>query len=165
LLTIATGWEQPDAGSVAWFGSSASGRLAAWTDLAIIPQALGLLDELTIEENITLPIRLNAASDALDPGTLMRRVGVHHLARRFPGGVSLGEQQGAAVARALVLRPTLVLADEPISHQNREWADVIMGGFDDIAASGTAFVIASHNPASLEGAHRVIELHEGRVTR
>lgn len=163
LLTIASGWDRPDTGSVGWFGTSVSGDQASWAQLAIVPQALGLLDELTIEENITLPLRLGDHPRALDPASLMHRLGIDHLAARFPGEVSLGEQQRAAVARAMVLRPALVLADEPVSHQNSEWATVITDSLREMAADGAACLVASHNPAALESADRIVHLHEGRI--
>ena len=84
-----------------------------------MPQTLGLLEDLTIGENVMLPARLNEIDSADDHGdALMRRFGLDHLIDRHPGEISLGEQQRTAVARALLLRPALVLADEPTAHQD-----------------------------------------------
>jgi putative ABC transport system ATP-binding protein len=112
LLTIVAGWDEPDAGTTTVLGADAA-RPHAWRDMAVLPQSLGLLDELTIAENVTLPIRLARARHALDPDTMMTRLGIHHLTHRYPREVSLGEQQRAALVRAVVLGPRLLIADEP----------------------------------------------------
>ena len=93
----------------------------------------------------------------------MARLGIAHLAGRYPSEVSLGEQQRAALARAAVVQPPLLVADEPISHQNREWAGIMMLVFGLLAAQGTACLLATHNEIAFEGANRVLELREGRL--
>jgi ABC-type lipoprotein export system ATPase subunit len=170
LLTIVAGWEQPDAGSVTLFGDPAAvplGEAHAWRQLAILPQSLGLLDELTVGENITLPLRLDhvdpAADPSADPSSLMERLGIDHLADRFPSEVSLGEQQRAALARAAVVRPALLLADEPIAHQNRTWAEGMMLLFGELASRGTTCLLATHNEVAFDTADRVLELREGAL--
>jgi putative ABC transport system ATP-binding protein len=162
LLTIVAGWDEPDAGTTTVLGAEAA-RPHAWRDMAVLPQSLGLLDELTIAENVTLPIRLGRARHALDPDTMMTRLGIHHLARRYPRDVSLGEQQRAALARAVVLRPRLLIADEPIAHQNQGWAEGMMLVVGELAAQGSCCLIATHNEVAFSSAHRVLELHGGRL--
>ena len=131
--------------------------------MAVLPQSLGLLDELTIAENVTLPIRLARARYALDPDTMMTRLGIDHLARRYPSEVSLGEQQRAALARAVVLGPRLLIADEPIAHQNHGWAEGMMLVVGELAAQGACCLIATHNEVGFSSAHRVFELQGGRL--
>jgi putative ABC transport system ATP-binding protein len=162
LLTIVAGWDEPDAGTTTVLGADTA-RPHAWRDMAILPQSLGLLDELTIAENVTLPIRLVRARDALDPDTMMVRLGIHHLAHRYPPEVSLGEQQRAALARAVVLGPRLLIADEPIAHQNHGWAEGMMLLVAELAAQGACCLIATHNEVAFASAHRVHELHSGRL--
>lgn len=157
LLTIVAGFDQPDEGTV----TLAGGR--AWNDLAILPQALGLLAELTVAENITLPLRL--AGTGADAGDLMDRLGIRHLADRFPSECSLGEQQRTALARAAIVHPRVLVADEPVSHQNHAWAEVMMALFVDLAAAGTACLLATHDEIAVQTAHRVIEMRDGRVAR
>ena len=89
LLTIVAGWERPDAGMVALLGGEVPPDGLAWADLAILPQSLGLLDELTLGENVALPSRLGAVRpdedldpDVDGPDALMRRLGLDHLADR-----------------------------------------------------------------------------------
>lgn len=163
LLTIIAGWDRPDSGSVELpIGSVADGR-PGWSEVAILPQSLALLDELTIAENVTLPLRLGAGAPARDPVEIMTQLGIEHLADRHPSEVSLGEQQRAALARAAVVQPRLLVADEPISHQNREWAESMMVVVGVLAARGTACVLATHDDVAFEVADRVLELRGGRL--
>jgi ABC-type ATPase involved in cell division len=69
------------------------------------------------------------------------------------------------VARALVLAPTGVLADEALAHQNDEWTEVCLGLFAELAMGGTAFLVATHDRAVLHAADRAVELHDGRLHR
>jgi putative ABC transport system ATP-binding protein len=163
LLTIIAGWEQPDTGTATLLGDPERRPDRPWQELAILPQSLGLLDELTIAENVGLPRRLAAASRASDPTVLMERLGIAHLARRFPDEVSLGEQQRAALARAAVVGPEVLLADEPIAHQNRAWAVEMMALLVDLAAAGTTALLATHDDVAFASADRVLVLDAGRV--
>jgi len=163
LLTIITGWEHPDAGTVDLGRGSPVSAQPGWHELAILPQSLGLLDELTVAENVTLPLRLGPDLPADDPGELLARLGIAHLAERYPSECSLGEQQRTGLARAAVVRPHLLVADEPISHQNREWAEAMMVLLGDLAVQGTACVLATHNDIAFGGADRVLQLRGGRL--
>jgi putative ABC transport system ATP-binding protein len=75
----------------------------------------------------------------------------------------LGEQQRAAVARALALEPCLVLADEPTSHQDEGWTAAVIGLLRAAATGERACVVATHNPEALERANRVLRLRDGRL--
>jgi putative ABC transport system ATP-binding protein len=168
LLTIVAGWERADAGRVVVLGDEVGNDRGSrpgrpWRELAILPQSLGLLEELTLAENVTLPLRLHGVTDAADPDELMVRLGVDHLADRFPGQVSLGERQRAALARAAIVRPRLLLADEPVAHQNAGWAEGMMLVVAELAERGTTCLLATHNEIAFGGADRVLELRDGRL--
>lgn len=169
MLTIVAGWDRPDAGSVVVLGAEARVAAPAWTDVAIVPQSLGLLEELTVAENITLPARLgnarsgNTGGCGGDPAAVMRQLAIDHLGGRYPSEVSLGEQQRTAVARAAVVQPRLLLADEPIAHQDDQRAEAIMSTLRGLADEGAACVVATHNELAFEAADRVLELHDGRL--
>jgi putative ABC transport system ATP-binding protein len=163
LLTIVAGWEQPDAGSLTVLGNDVRPDRRSWSDVAILPQSLGLLDELTVAENIALPLRLGTVPDAADPGDLMARLGIDHLGDRYPSETSLGEQQRTALARAAVVGPRLLLADEPIAHQNRTWAEGMLLLLDNLAVNGTTCLLATHDELAFDAAHRVLELRAGRL--
>ena len=158
LLAIIAGWAEPDAGSVAL---APSGR--RWRDLAVLPQSLGLLDELTVAENVGLPLRLAPDVEGDDPDELLATLGLAHLADRYPGEVSLGEQQRAGLARAAVVRPALLVADEPISHQNREWGEAMMLLLRRLADGGTACLLATHDELAFAHVDRVLQLRNGRL--
>jgi putative ABC transport system ATP-binding protein len=162
LLTIVAGLEASDAGTVELQGTG-EGADPSWSDVALLPQSLGLLDELTVAENLDLAARLGAVPRAGDAAEVMDQLGIDHLADRFPDEVSLGEQQRVALARAAIVHPTLLLADEPISHQNHAWAEGMMTFLEVLAASGTACVLATHNEIAFESAGRVLELRDGRL--
>lgn len=163
LLAILAGWERADDGTIAVAGRCPPAADVSWVDIAVLPQTLGLLEELTIRENVALPLRLcggpNRERD--DPDRLMARLGLDRLGDRFPSEVSLGEQQRTALARAAVVRPSVLLADEPVAHQNVAWAEVMMASVRELAESGTACLVAAHDEVVLHAADRVVELHEG----
>ena len=113
LLAVLCSWERPDAGSVEHDDGPV--ETLPWSSLAVVPQALGLLEDLDVADNIALPAmlaKLARVDRAQRCQQLSERFQIDHLARRFPAQTSLGEQQRCAVARALVLQPALVLADE-----------------------------------------------------
>ena len=163
LLTLVAGLEEVDGGSIDVLGAEVAGDACSWSELALLPQSLGLLDELTTLENVTLPLRLAEVPRPADAMDLMARLGVDHLADRFPSEVSLGEQQRVALVRAAVVQPQLLLADEPISHQNQAWAREMMVLLADLAEAGTTCLLATHNEIAFEATNRVLELRDGHL--
>ena len=161
LLNVIAGWEHPDAGTVERPG----GHVPGWDELAVVPQKLGLFDELTVRENLAYPARLTGQLDELRDRVqeLMEALGIDHLHARYPKETSLGEQQRAAVARALVLSPTLVLADEPTGHQDAVSERRVLDAFARAAAAGAACLIATHNEALSARLDRVLNMADGRL--
>jgi putative ABC transport system ATP-binding protein len=167
LLNVLCGWEEPDAGGLDWRGELA-GRCAAafgWAELALVPQALGLLSDLTLAENVLLPARLSRrlARFADRAGSLLALFGVAQLAGRYPQQASLGEQQRCAVARALLLRPALLLADEPTAHQDAGWTRVLFGAFRELVEGGSVCLVATHDPQTWQYADRVLVMQDGEL--
>ena len=130
LLNLIVGGDESDSGSIG--GLPASAR---WSDLAVVPQQLGLLPELTIGENVRLPTRLGTRP-ALDVDDVMETLLLTALEDRPPEETSLGEQQRAAVARALVSGPSLLVADEPTSHQDGANTARVITALADLAVAG-----------------------------
>ena len=162
LLSVAAGWERPDAGDILWHGNSPVPTSVDWARLAIVPQGLGLLDEFTLRENVEYPLRFSTGErDAVDG--LLSRLGLEKVADRYPRQTSLGEQQRAAVARALVLRPPVVLLDEPTSHLDTARARTVFEELIGAARRGTACLIATHAPELVAHATRVIVMRDGRL--
>ncbi len=163
LLTIAAGLDAPDVGTVQIDGEPVGRGDVPWQRLAILPQALGLLDELTVAENVQLPLRLLGRDGRTEVSSLLERLGLAHLADHLPGQVSLGEQQRTALARAVVARPRVLLADEPVSHQNDAWARAVVEVVAGLAGTGTACLLATHDTVVGAMADRVLELRDGRL--
>jgi ABC-type lipoprotein export system ATPase subunit len=164
---VLAGWEPPDAGEVAW--AAAGGRDGpGWSELATVPQALGLLDDLTVRENVALPVRLRLGPRRAGEGRteeLLGLFGLAELADRSPSETSLGQQQRAAVARALVLTPQLVLADEPSAHQDAAWVHDVFAALRQVVLDrGAACLVATHDPDALVFADRVLRLADGELT-
>jgi putative ABC transport system ATP-binding protein len=166
LLSILAGLDPPDAGQVDRPGAGA-GR-PRWRYLGFVPQSLALLDELTVRENIELPAVLDPAADrGTAPGwstdEIMDLLEITHLADRYPSSVSGGEQQRTAVARAVRLRPPLLLGDEPTGHQDRGRVDLLLGLLRQFAYAGHAVLVSSHDESVIRGADRVLTLADGRI--
>jgi putative ABC transport system ATP-binding protein len=163
LLNCIAGWERPDAGAIEL--AEAPGRLTEWQQVAVVPQRLGLLEELSLAENVAMPARLAGLDDAGQRvRALLDDLGIAHLAGRAPAEVSLGEQQRAAIARALVVRPRVLLADEPTGRLDEELSAAVLDIIRRLCAEhGTAALIASHDPLAVVHAHRVLRMQDGRL--
>jgi putative ABC transport system ATP-binding protein len=165
LLNVLCGWELPDAGRLLWRGQpDVRLDLLGWSDISIVPQASGLLEDLTVDENVTLTRRFAQAEDGAGDATwlsvdqLLEDLGLSHLRNYLPGAISLGEQQRVAVARALLPCPALVLADEPTAHQDAGFAEAVLNAFAGVAARGSCCVIATHSRDVMARADRVVTL-------
>lgn len=165
LLAVICGWEVPDRGTIEFGDGGTASVDLPWSDLSLVPQTLGLLDDLPALENVLLPARLTKQEEQYRDraNALMERLGVDHLATRFSDQMSLGEQQRIAMARALLLRPRLMLADEPSAHQDYDWADVVLGLLRDHAAEGGACVLVSHHRQALERADVIYRMTDGML--
>jgi len=168
LLNVIAGWEHTDAGTIErpTGRSGAGSAIPGWDELAVVPQKLGLFDELTARENLEYPARLSGRLVELSGRVdeLMDNLAIAHLAARYPKETSLGEQQRTAIARALVLSPKLVLADEPTGHQDAVSERRVLDAFGRAAADGASCLIATHNAALAPRLDRVLEMADGRVS-
>lgn len=131
--------------------------------MAVVPQSLGLLEELGIRENVELPLRLARREDDQLSEQLLEGLRLAHLADRRVDEVSMGEQQRTAVARGLVMRPRLFLADEPTSHQDRVLVEEVFSHLRAAALHGATVVMATHDPSGVERADRVVHMRDGRI--
>lgn len=161
LLNIAAGWERADEGTV----RVPEGATTAWADIAYVPQRLGLMDELRIRENLEYPARLagelELRGELIDG--LLQTLGLDGLADRYPRETSLGEQQRTAIARALVLGPALLIADEPTGHQDGAWARRVFALLADAAATGTCCLVATHDGSLAPHLDRVVTMVDGAI--
>jgi ABC-type lipoprotein export system ATPase subunit len=172
LLHIAGGLDAPDTGTVAAAGQdvwamSASARAAfRRRNLGFVFQFFNLVPMLTAVENVSLPLVLDgmpvrsADSRAME---LLQRVGLGERARHRPAELSGGQMQRVAVARALVARPSIILADEPTgnldSHSSTEVLDLLRSLSEE---HGTAVVMVTHDQVAARYGSRELHLVDGR---
>ena len=173
LLHIAGGLDAPDNGRVAVAGQDmwalSAGARAAFRrrNLGFVFQFFNLVPMLTAVENVSLPLVLDGvptrSADARAMG-LLNRVGLGDRARHRPAELSGGQMQRVAVARALVARPSIVLADEPTgnldSHSSTEVLDLLRSLSEE---DGTAVVMVTHDPAAAQYGSREVHLVDGRA--
>jgi putative ABC transport system ATP-binding protein len=168
LLNVLAGWERADAGEVVWRGRRGVDLAGLpWSEMAVVPQRLGLLDELSVRENVELPLRLSGSLEETGSGhaaELLGRLRLDHLADRPPSETSLGEQQRTALARAILPRPRVLLADEPAGHQDVASAESVFRALRAVSRNGTCCLVATHNRDSLRFCDRALEMADGRVT-
>jgi putative ABC transport system ATP-binding protein len=162
LLSIIAGYESADAGTVRTTNGAETGRLG-WGELGFVPQSLTLIEELTIAENVDLPGRLNPDVPGTEADRLLESLEIGHLANRLPSQISGGEQQRAAIGRALRLAPAIVLGDEPTGHQDRGRVDLVLSILRQHAYAGRLVLISSHDEAVISAADRVLTLADGRI--
>ena len=161
LLTLLAGWQLPDSGEIRPTGPASH----TWAELGYLPQRFGLVPELSVRENVELPARLTGRRIELAGriDELLYELGLDELALRRPPETSIGQQQRTALARALVLQPTVLIADEPSSHQDAGWHDAVWALLARAAADGTACLAATHEPEAARYATQVWEIAEGVV--
>jgi putative ABC transport system ATP-binding protein len=162
LLTLLAGLLTADRGTIAYGPGAADPAQLTWRELAFLPQRFGLLPELTVRENVEYPLRLSGAAG--HAAELLARLGLDELADRLPQETSIGQQQRTALARALVLAPGVLLADEPTSHQDAGWRDRVWELLVDAATSGTSCLVATHEDDAAAYATRVWRIDEGVVS-
>ncbi|MGA9277385.1 ABC transporter ATP-binding protein [Ilumatobacter sp.] len=157
ILNLILGWEQPDDGTV-----TTHVEPSGWSGVAVIPQELGLLPELSARENIELAGRLGGGLRA-DAVETLGSMGLGELVDRFPDELSMGEQQRVAVARAVAMRPTLLVADEPTAHQDERHADLVIDQLAIVANDGGAVIVATHDARLLDRVGSAIQVLDGRI--
>lgn len=162
LLAVVAGWCPPDAGTVRIDGhqvSAADLARSSWQRVAVVPQVLALVPELTVSENVEVAATGRSRRDRRSlAGSVLERLDLSALADRFPAEVSMGQQQRVAVARAVIAAPAVVLADEPTSHQDPDHAAVVIAALLGCAAEGSAVLVASHDEQVARAASQIIEL-------
>ena len=162
VMQLLCEWESPDEGSVSW-GRELAVEARRRRQLSVVPQGLGLLDELSVQENVELAQRLGGGGTVGDVGPLLAELGLASIAERRPSECSLGEQQRTAVARAVAVSPLLVLADEPTSNQDEASAMLVLDSLVRCASRGAGCLIATHSSLVADRADRVVHLREGRA--
>ncbi|GAA2892090.1 ABC transporter ATP-binding protein [Microbacterium esteraromaticum] len=174
LLTMLGGLDRPTSGRVLIDGADLADPktdVAALrgSRIASIFQTAGLIPVLSASENVEVPLRIRRVDPAERDRRVaeaLRDVGLDEHARQRPGELSGGQQQRVGIARALVMQPGILLADEPTAQLDSETGAQIMDLIARLVHErGTAAVVATHDPAMLARADRVLELHDGELRR
>ncbi|MCY3837972.1 MAG: ABC transporter ATP-binding protein [Gammaproteobacteria bacterium] len=176
LLSILGLLDQPSSGEYVLLGQNTRGlRLSERarlrnSEIGFVFQSFNLIEELTVLENVELPLRyrkgrqrMSGADRAARAMALIEDVGIGHRAEHYPAQLSGGQQQRAAVARALIGEPSLILADEPTGNLDPVSEDAVMELLTNCHGKGTTLCVVSHNPKFSAAADRVVRLSEGRL--
>jgi putative ABC transport system ATP-binding protein len=173
LLNMITGIDHPTQGLVEISGVQphrlSESQLAVWRgrEIGIVFQFFQLLPMLSLLENVLLPMDLcgnihfnHREARAREMLTL---VGLSSEADKLPGAVSGGQQQAAAIARALVNDPALIIADEPTGNLDEKTAEGVLRLFEALVAKGKTVAIVTHDPVLTGRTHRTIILSDGEI--
>ncbi|OUN25734.1 ABC transporter ATP-binding protein [Pseudoflavonifractor sp. An85] len=172
LLNILAALDKPTSGSVKLDGQELSkireSEVAAFRrdHLGFVFQDFNLLDTFSLEDNIYLPLVLSGKQPAemkarLTP--LAAQLGIANLLKKYPYEVSGGQKQRAAVARALITNPRLILADEPTGALDSKATDELLRLFGDINAQGQTILMVTHSVKAASHAGRVLFIKDGQV--
>jgi cell division transport system ATP-binding protein len=138
-------------------------------NIGIVFQDFRLLQNKTVFDNVALALRIHdmPTSEIKDNVyEVLHDVKLKHKANTYPQYLSGGEQQRVVIARAMVAKPTVFLADEPTGNLDNENAEIIINLFRDINARGTTVMIATHNEALFQGTgRRVIHISDTRIDK
>ncbi|MCI9611897.1 MAG: ABC transporter ATP-binding protein [Eubacterium sp.] len=172
LLNILAALDKPTGGQVLLAGKSMSGmkerEMTAFrrNNLGFVFQDFNLLDTFSLQDNIFLPLVLGKNPYLVMHARLMpiaEKLGIKEILSKYPYEVSGGQKQRAAVARALITNPKLVLADEPTGALDSRAADGLMRIFGEINAEGQTILMVTHSAKAASHAGRVLFIKDGEV--
>lgn len=138
------------------------------SEIGFVFQAFNLIGDLTIIDNVQIPLtyrdQITKKERKERAVEVLERVGMMHRANHFPAQLSGGQQQRVAVARALVGRPTILLADEPTGNLDSKNGESVMALLNDLHAQGSSICMVTHDPRYASCADRQIAMFDGRIT-
>ena len=134
--------------------------------IGMVFQAFHLFPNLSVEENVALPLSLDGRQDNRRVHFLLSRVGVEHRRKHYPSELSGGEQQRTAIARALIHKPSVLVADEPTGNLDSSTGAAVLELLNELRhEETTALLLATHDPNLAAAADRIIRLQDGRALR
>lgn len=172
LLNVLGMLDKPESGSYQFLGQEIAnlnekGRSdVRKKNIGFIFQNFNLIDELTVFENIELPLIYNkvpAAERKQRVNELIEKIGISHRSSHFPQQLSGGQQQRVAVARALVTKPPVILADEPTGNLDSSHGNEVMELICDLHDEGTTIIMVTHSSHDASYSERIINLLDGQI--
>jgi putative ABC transport system ATP-binding protein len=172
LLSILGMLDSPTSGNFDFAGTDIAGysekQLAELRkeSIGFVFQSFNLIDELTVYENVELPLQYQKISKSERKQrveTILKRVGIDHRGEHLPQQLSGGQQQRVAVARALVINPKLILADEPTGNLDSKNGDEVMAMLRELNREGTTVIMVTHSEKEGNYADRLVRLLDGQV--
>ena len=134
--------------------------------IGFVFQSFNLIDELTVQENIELPLlylKQPESERKKRVAEVLERLGITARRAHFPQQLSGGQQQRVAIARAVVAGPKLILADEPTGNLDSAHGHEVMDLLEQLNKEGTTVVMVTHSPTDSKRAHRIVRLFDGRI--
>ena len=172
LLSIIGMLDTPDGGEYWFDGKNVVGSTESQLNelrrgrIGFIFQSFNLIEELSVEENVELALEYSSASAQERRervAEMLEKLGIAHRAKHRPSQLSGGQQQRVAVARALVTRPAVLLADEPTGNLDSAHGEEVMELLQKINEEGTTIVMVTHSPTHAARAKRTVGLLDGAI--
>lgn len=173
MLNLIAGLDRPSTGTVTVDGmrvdtlSEAGSARFRRAKIGMVFQFFNLLDDLTVADNVVLPAEMAGAARAAArrrAAELLDALGIARHAKAYPGRLSGGERQRVAVARALMNRPPLLLADEPTGALDSASGEDVKALFNELHADGQTIVTVTHDLSLAQAcASRTVKIADGRI--
>lgn len=135
-------------------------------NIGFIFQSFNLIDELNIFENVELPLlamNVQQSKRKMRVDEILEQMRIGHRREHFPRQLSGGQQQRAAIARALITKPKLILADEPTGNLDSSNGEQVMQLLEEMNSTGTTIIMVTHSLNHAERAHRIVNLFDGHL--
>lgn len=171
LLNLISGFIQPEVGNITINGTNLSGfSESKWAEfrlnyLGFIFQSFQLIPSMSAFENVELPLVLKGVSESerkMRTEEMLKRVGLESFQHHYPGELSGGQQQRVSIARALILNPPIILADEPTGSLDSENEKQLLSFIKELNEKyGITFLMITHDHEVASIAHRKVEIIDG----
>lgn len=151
--------------NIAKYGERKLSKLRS-SSIGFVFQSFNLIDSLTVFENVELPLlylNISRAERKERVSEILKKVAIEHRSDHLPQQLSGGQQQRVAVARALVIKPKIILADEPTGNLDSKNGEEVMGMLRALNTDGTTVIMVTHSEHDAKYASRVIRLFDGQI--
>jgi len=135
-------------------------------NIGFVFQNFNLIDELTVFENVELPLiylRKSSSERKKRVEEVLEQMQIVHRKKHFPLQLSGGQQQRVAVARAVIAKPSLILADEPTGNLDSSHGEEVMNLLSDLNANGTTIIMVTHSQRDAEYSRRIVQIFDGQL--